>query len=86
LVFAKSKFVINLFIQISFMKESKTTHPFGKLGNPAQRALANAGIETLEQLSKLTQAGFMKLHGVGKAALPIVKVAMAEKGLSFANT
>ena len=66
------------------MKESKEAYPFGKLGNPAQRALANAGIETLGQLSKLTQAGFLKLHGVGKASLPIVKAAMAEKGLAFA--
>ena len=66
------------------MKENKETHPFGKLGKPAQRALANAGIKTLEELSKLTESEFLKLHGVGKASLPTVKAAMAEKGLSFA--
>ena len=66
------------------MKENKETHPFGKLGNPAQRALANASIKTLEELSKLTQSEFLKLHGVGKASLPTIKAAMAEKGLSFA--
>jgi DNA-directed RNA polymerase alpha subunit len=65
------------------MKEKKESHPFGKLSKPAQRALANAGIKTLEQLSQLTEAGFMKLHGVGKSSLPIVKTAMAEKELSF---
>jgi DNA-directed RNA polymerase alpha subunit len=66
------------------MKENKETGPFGKLGNPAQRALANAGIKTVDELSKLTQSQFLKLHGVGKTSLPIVTAAMAEKGLSFA--
>ena len=67
------------------MKEINETSPFGKLGNPAQRALANAGIKTLEELSKLTQSEFLKLHGVGKASLPTINAAMADKGLSFAK-
>jgi DNA-directed RNA polymerase alpha subunit len=49
----------------------------------AQRALANAEIKTLEELSRLTEAEFMKLHGIGKNALHTLKNAMAEKGLSF---
>lgn len=57
--------------------------PFAKLSNPAQRALAHAGIETPEDLSKLTEKEFIQLHGVGKSALPIVKAIMAEKGLAF---
>ena len=65
------------------MKEKKENHPFGKLSNPAQRALDNAGIKTLEELSQLTEIEFMKLHGVGKSSLPIVETAMAEKELSF---
>jgi hypothetical protein len=40
--------------------------PFAKLAKPAQRALANAGIESLEALAQLTQTEFMQLHGVGK--------------------
>ena len=67
------------------MKEDKETQPFSKLGNPAQRALANAGIKTPEELSKLTESQFLKLHGVGKSSVPVVKAIMAEKGLSFAS-
>jgi hypothetical protein len=37
------------------MKEKKEGHPFDKLSKPAQRALANADIKTLEQLSALTE-------------------------------
>ena len=67
------------------MKEEKATGPFGKLGNPAQRALANAGIQTPEQLSRLTEKEVMKLHGLGKTSLPILKEAMAKQGLAFAE-
>jgi DNA-directed RNA polymerase alpha subunit len=67
------------------MKEAKENHPFSKLGQPAQRALANAGINSLEELAKLTEKEFMKLHGIGKSTLPILKEAMAEKQLSFAQ-
>lgn len=67
------------------MKENKEAGPFGKLSNPAQRALANAGIKTLEDLSQLTETGFMKLHGVGKGSLGPVKAAMAARQLSFAD-
>lgn len=66
------------------MKEKKL-HPFDKLAKPAQRALTNAGIETLEHLADLTEAEFMELHGIGKNALNTLKNAMAEKGLSFAT-
>lgn len=67
------------------MKEAKENHPFSNLGQPAQRALANAGINSLEELAKLTEKELMKLHGIGKTTLPILKEAMAERGLSFAK-
>ena len=65
------------------MKEEKEAHPFEKLSNPAQRALANAGINTLEELAQLSEAQLMKLHGMGKGSLPKLRDALAEKGLSF---
>ena len=65
------------------MKEEKEVHPFDKLGKPAQRALANAGINSLEELSKLSEKEFMKLHGIGKNALQKLKAEMTENGLSF---
>jgi DNA-directed RNA polymerase alpha subunit len=67
------------------MKETKQNHPFDKLGKPAQRALANAGISNLEELSKLTEKELMRLHGIGKTTLPVLKEAMITKGLSFAQ-
>jgi len=65
------------------MKEEKEVHPFDKLGKPAQRALANARINSLEELSKLSEKEFMKLHGIGKNALQKLKAEMTENGLSF---
>jgi hypothetical protein len=51
----------------------KATNLFDKLAKPAQRALANAGIKTLEQLSQLTEAEFMQLHGIGKIRCKLLK-------------
>ena len=56
---------------------------FSKLAKPAQRALANAGIQNLEELSQLTEAEFMKLHGIGKNAFGVLKDDLQKAGLSF---
>ena len=67
------------------MKEINQYNPFNKLSQPAQRALANAGIKTLDDLAKITQKELMRLHGVGPASLPVLQAALAEEGLSFAQ-
>lgn len=67
------------------MKEKKGSHPFDKLSKPAQRALANAGIKNLEELSMLTEVDFMKLHGIGKSTLLPLKAALSDNGLSFSQ-
>ncbi|MGZ3766956.1 MAG: hypothetical protein ACXVB0_07390 [Mucilaginibacter sp.] len=64
------------------MKE-ELSHHFDKLAKPAQRALANAGISTLEQLTELTEDEVMLLHGIGKNALRIIRSAMLENQLWF---
>ena len=56
-----------------------------KLGAPAERALAGAGIKNLKQLTKFSEAEIKKLHGVGPNALGKLRRALAEKGLSFAG-
>ena len=56
-----------------------------KLGAPAERALANAGIKNLKQLTKFTEAEIKQLHGVGPNAVGKLRQALAEKGLSFAE-
>jgi hypothetical protein len=56
-----------------------------KLGAPAERALVNAGIKNLKQLTKFTEAEIKQLHGVGPNALDKLNQALAERELSFAK-
>ena len=56
-----------------------------KLGAPAERALAGAGIKTLKQLTKFSETEIKQLHGVGPNALGKLRQALAAKGLSFAK-
>jgi DNA-directed RNA polymerase alpha subunit len=53
------------------------------LSAPARRALENRGIKTVKQLSKLSEAEILELHGMGKASIPLLKKVLKEKGLSF---
>jgi len=54
-----------------------------KLAAPARRALAGAGLTTLEQIARHTEAEIHQLHGIGPNALRQLRQALAEKGLSF---
>ena len=56
-----------------------------KLGAPAERALAGAGIKNLKQLTKFSEAEIKQLHGVGPNALGKLRQALTEEGLSFAK-
>ena len=56
-----------------------------KLGAPAERALAGAGIKNLKHLSKFSEAEIKQLHGVGPNALGKLRQALAARGLSFAK-
>ena len=53
------------------------------LSAPARRALENAGIKTLKQLSAYSEKELLQLHGFGKSSLPVLQSALKEKGLSF---
>lgn len=64
---------------------TKNDLPAG-LARPAQRALAEAGYTQLEQLARVTEDEVLKLHGMGPKALDQLRRALAEKGLSFAET
>ncbi len=55
----------------------------GKISAPVQRALHNAGINTLKKLSAFTEDEILQLHGIGKTAIPIFNAALKEKGLMF---
>lgn len=54
-----------------------------KLAQPAQRALANAGIQNLKQLAKFSEAEIKELHGIGPNALKQLRSALKANGLSF---
>ena len=53
------------------------------LAAPARRALENANISTLKQLSNLSEKDVLKLHGIGKTTIPILNRAIANAGLQF---
>lgn len=54
-----------------------------KIGAPAGRALASAGITQLEQLVKVSEKELRQLHGMGPNALGKLRDALAEHGLAF---
>ena len=66
-------------------KKNKAGALPAKLGAPAERALAGAGIKTLKQLTKFSEAEIKQLHGVGPNALGKLRQALAENGLAFAD-
>lgn len=60
------------------------TFPSG-LAQPAIRALHAAGYTNLTQLTKVSEADLLKLHGMGQKGMEILRKAMHAKGFSFAN-
>jgi len=58
---------------------------FPKISNPALRALHGAGYTRLEQLAGCREADIKKLHGMGPKALKELRLALSERGLSFAD-
>lgn len=58
---------------------------FPKTSAPAQRALNAAGYYRLEQLTQISEAELLRLHGMGPKAIGILRQALQEKGLAFAE-
>ncbi len=54
-----------------------------KLGAPAQRALASAGIVSLAQLATKTESQISELHGMGPKAMKTLKAALKASGKSY---
>jgi hypothetical protein len=66
----------------------QSTHPnesaFPKgVSGPALRALHGAGVRSLRDLTRWSEADLAKLHGMGPKALGVLKEAMATEGLSW---
>jgi hypothetical protein len=69
------------------MSPSKLNHgefPAG-LSQPSLRALAGAGIVSLEQVAKLGEAKLLQMHGVGPKTIRQLREALEARGLSFSG-
>ncbi|TFE19661.1 bis(5'-nucleosyl)-tetraphosphatase (symmetrical) YqeK [Cohnella luojiensis] len=63
----------------------KISHLPSGLSKPAQRALSGSGLWKLEQISKLSEAELLQLHGLGSKSIRQIREALEMKGLSFSN-
>jgi len=68
-------------------KQSEVTHPnaaaFPRIGGPALRALATAGVRSLRELTSWKERDLLDLHGMGPKGIRILKDALAAQGLAF---
>ena len=53
------------------------------LSAPARRALENAHIQTLKELSNYSENDLLKMHGIGKTTIPILKRELKNARLTF---
>ncbi|MFD9741296.1 DNA-binding protein [Umezawaea sp. NPDC059074] len=52
---------------------------------PARRALENAGYTSLDQLTTVTGAELLRLHGFGPKGLRLLREELAARGLDLAG-
>lgn len=64
-------------------KAQKSESDLPKIGAPATRALESVGITTLKQLTNVTEAELLALHGMGPKAVRILRETLQANGLSF---
>jgi hypothetical protein len=55
------------------------------LGKPALRALASAGLDRLDQMTRVTESELLALHGMGPKAIGIIKTALRAQGKALAK-
>ncbi len=65
-------------------KNRAIQQPFLKiLPAPARRALENANINSLKELSTYTESELLQLHGFGKSSIPKLLEYLKNEGLQF---
>lgn len=62
-----------------------TEFPHG-IGKVAHRELAAHGYARYEQLTTVTSADLLKIHGIGPKAVRILGEELASRGLAFASS
>lgn len=66
------------------MNSTPSGHGFpAGLAKPALRALANAGITSLEQIASYSEEELKQLHGIGPNAVQRLRNALQERGMAF---
>jgi DNA-directed RNA polymerase alpha subunit len=70
-------------MKAKIVQQANTDFP-QSIGNPARNALDHAGYTKLRQLTGLTEADLLKLHGVGPKAVGILRETLKAMGMSFA--
>jgi DNA-directed RNA polymerase alpha subunit len=55
------------------------------LSAPARRALVNAGIDSYNELAKVSEEDLAALHGMGPKAMDVLRQGLKKRGLSFAD-
>ena len=55
--------------------------PLPQLGRPAERALRNAGYDTLESLADASEQDLLRLHGFGPRGISLLRDALQSAGL-----
>lgn len=66
------------------MPEKNATHPnasaFPPIGGPALRALASAGIRSLDELTRWSERDLLQLHGMGPKGVRLLEEVLAARG------
>lgn len=60
--------------------------PLPKCSVPAERALAAASTDTLEQLTAYPRMKIAVMHGVGPSVFRLLEIALVEQGLRFSDS
>ena len=66
-------------------EDQSSDSDFPKIGRPATQALLAAGYTRLDQLTGVSEADLLRLHGVGPKAVRLLREALAARGFAFAN-
>jgi DNA-directed RNA polymerase alpha subunit len=53
------------------------------LSNPARNALLHHEIDTIQKSASFTEKEILKIHGIGKASLPVFRKSLEDEGLTF---
>lgn len=66
--------------------DAEATELSPRIGKVARRELASNGYTRYEQLTRVTPAALLSIHGVGPKAVRILEEELTARGLAFASS